>query len=232
MINIQPIEKRQESDGSVLSIHSIFFTIQGEGPFCGHPAIFIRLAGCNLQCPSCDTVYTTGRTLRSVDKIIADVEYITVGFKPLIVITGGEPFRQNITPLSRALYSRGYKVQIETNGTLPPSPNFPKDVVTIICSPKAGKINTELAMCVDAYKYVLSHDSINPDDGLPYLALNHTASPMVARPPDDYIGPIYLQPMDSQDEVENALNLEAVKNSCMKYGYLLQVQLHKIIGVA
>ena len=38
-----------------LDVHSIFHTIQGEGPYCGHPAVFIRLAGCNLQCPGCDT---------------------------------------------------------------------------------------------------------------------------------------------------------------------------------
>src|SRR3954467_9071958 len=49
------------SDGNSLSIHSIFYTLQGEGPYSGCPAVFMRLAGCNLQCPGCDTDYTSGQ---------------------------------------------------------------------------------------------------------------------------------------------------------------------------
>ena len=55
MINKQPIEKREPSYEGTLQVHSIFKTIQGEGPFCGTPCVFVRLAGCNLQCPACDT---------------------------------------------------------------------------------------------------------------------------------------------------------------------------------
>ena len=59
--NGQPIEKVQRTFDGTLEVHSIFKTIQGEGPFCGTPAVFIRLAGCNLQCPWCDTclLYTS-----------------------------------------------------------------------------------------------------------------------------------------------------------------------------
>ncbi len=50
----KPERKRREfDDGSSLSVHSLFYTLQGEGPYSGHPAVFIRLAGCNLQCPKC-----------------------------------------------------------------------------------------------------------------------------------------------------------------------------------
>ena len=69
-INIQPIEKRELSvDGSV-QVHSIFYTLQGEGPFSGQPAVFVRLAGCNLQCPACDTDYTSRRTPMPVAAIL------------------------------------------------------------------------------------------------------------------------------------------------------------------
>ena len=51
-INIQPIEKRELSTDGSVQVHSIFYTLQGEGPFAGQPAVFVRLAGFNLQCPA------------------------------------------------------------------------------------------------------------------------------------------------------------------------------------
>lgn len=234
MINIQPIEKRQFGDGSILDLHSIFYTIQGEGPYSGHPAVFIRLAGCNLQCPGCDTDYTTDREQFGCQTIVHKANSLTpyrIGKgRKLVVITGGEPFRQNITPLVRYLIEYGFHVQIETNGTLPPSPGLPLDV-TIVCSPKAGRINAELQPLIGAYKYVLSSDSVHEADGLPIYALDHTAAPHVARPHATFNGPVYLQPMDAKDLVENANNLAAVKASCLKHGFILQCQMHKIIGV-
>ena len=148
-----------------------------------------------------------------------------------MVITGGEPFRQNITPFVKELGSLGYIVQIETNGTLPPSPGFPR-WPTVVCSPKAGKINPALAERANYFKYVLAHDSIDHTDGLPTLALGHSAAPRVARPPANYNGRVYLQPMDPQDEAEYKRNVQAVVASCMKHGHILQLQTHKIIEVA
>lgn len=148
----------------------------------------------------------------------------------LVVITGGEPFRQNISPLCQSLlFNLGYVVQVETNGTLPPSEGLPARVV-IVCSPKAGKINHMIAARADCYKYVLSHTSIALD-GLPSLVLGHNATPHVARPPEGYAGKVYLQPMDSQDSAENAHNVQAVVSSCMSYGYILQLQIHKLINL-
>lgn len=231
MINIQPIEKQDKGDGNTLSVHSIFYTIQGEGPFCGHPAVFIRLAGCNLQCPGCDTEYTQGRETITVQEIIARVERSyshSKNLRPLIVITGGEPFRQNLAVLCRML-TRWYRVQIETNGTL----GF-KDIdafkhVDIVCSPKAGKIHYDILAHANWYKYVLHHESVCPEDGLPILALDHSASPKVFRPP---LGStVYLQPMDCKNEETNKKNLQAVLTSCLRFGYIMQLQQHKLIGV-
>jgi 7-carboxy-7-deazaguanine synthase len=214
-----------------LDVHSIFYTIQGEGLFCGVPAVFVRLAGCNLQCPSCDTDYTTERGTSNIGFIVGMINRLSPFDRPLVVITGGEPFRQNITPLCNALIDeQRCVVQVETNGTLPPPEGLHKDV-QIVCSPKAGKVNGLTAARATCFKYVLSHDSVDPEDGLPVLALNHSASPRVARPPDGYIGTVYLQPMDAGDEGINKLNQDAVVQSCMTYGYVLQLQIHKIIGV-
>lgn len=234
-MNLQPIEKRTKSADGLLSLHSIFHTIQGEGPFCGTPSVFVRLAGCNLQCPACDTDYTQGRRVASAQEILVKVqEYQSSG---LVVITGGEPFRQNITSLLNVLTDAGFYVQIETNGTLEPveyhystMPGI-RTGVYVVCSPKAGKVHPRINDVACCFKYVIAHDSIHEDDGLPLRALEHRASPYVARPPKNWARPIYLQPMDSKDEELNRLNLQAAIDSCMKFGYILQLQIHKIINM-
>lgn len=237
--NHQPIEKRVNSDGSILDIHSIFHTIQGEGPFCGTPAVFVRLAGCNLQCPLCDTEYTQGRHFMTPNEILGEVRKLARADKwrrYLVVITGGEPFRQNLTQLFDVLVAANYWVQVETNGTLPPS-DFLYDYdmasrrgVYIVCSPKAGKVNPGIWKAACCAKYVAKAGDIH-DDGLPIHALDHTVKGVVARPPDGWGLPIYLQPADERDDHANRRNIEAVLDSCMKHGYILQLQIHKIIGV-
>ena len=231
-INIQPIEKKVGGDGFSLDVHSIFYTIQGEGPYTGRPAVFVRLAGCNLQCPGCDTEYTTGRETLTIQDIVARIvrSYEHIGCKhiPMIVITGGEPFRQNIAGLCKTL-SRYYHVQIETNGTLAIDDMSAFVNVDIVCSPKAGKIHYSILSSANWYKYVMHHESVSETDGLPILALDHSASPQVFRPP---LGAqVYLQPMDCKDERVNRLNQEAVLKSCLKFGYILQLQQHKYLEI-
>lgn len=239
-MNTQSIEKRRLDTDGIVQVHSVFHTIQGEGPFTGHPAVFVRLAGCNLQCPACDTDYTSNRWTSSPAGVL---EYVQEQKQApsLVVITGGEPFRQNIHPLVAALLDAGYTVQIETNGTLAPptigfaemcSLNlFEKNKCFIVCSPKTGLVNRELIPLIAAYKYVMAHDSIHAD-GLPLRALDHSASPHVARPHDGFFGPVYLQPCDDKDSTVNAANLQACVRSVMNNGFTLQLQVHKIIEVA
>lgn len=229
-INIQPIEK-QTLVADRLSVHSIFNTIQGEGPFAGERAVFIRLAGCNLQCPLCDTDYTQGREMRSIDSIVRTVRELAPDHRNyLVVITGGEPLRQNIEKLLESLLFSGYKVQIETNGTLFQE-GLPYGLFTVICSPKAGKVHPRLIPYISAYKYVLHANQVDPEDGLPTKALDHSASPRVARPPENFAGRIYIQPVDEKDDINNHYHLEAAKASAMKFGYTLGLQIHKIINV-
>lgn len=247
-INIQPVEKRVNgSDGTVLDVHSTFYTIQGEGPFCGTPAVFVRLAGCNLQCPGCDTDYTSTREQLSIETIERriSIQFKAVQFRTrrtydvpqLVVITGGEPFRQNLGKLIPYLLELGYYVQIETNGTLPPPDIvFSKDTswrsgAFIVCSPKTGSVHPLTSVAACCFKYVLDARSVDPEDGLPVLALGHTAAPKVARPPEGTTKDIYLQPADSRNDEQNKANMEAVVRSCLRYGYILQLQVHKIIEV-
>ena len=158
--------------------------------------------------------------------------------KSLVVITGGEPFRQYITPTVKALIQKGYRVQIETNGTLPPiswSPGLAS--VTIVCSPKTGSVNKALIPYIHSFKYVINWRHVSPIDGLPVYALDHPASPQLYRPQrlealaKMYPGRIYLQPEDCGNETDNAYNVDAVIASCMQHGYRVQLQTHKILNM-
>lgn len=226
-LNEQIPLKRVSSDGQVLSTHSIFHTIQGEGPFTGRPAVFVRLAGCNLQCPGCDTEYTKGALDIKADILVDIVKTVIKGKCNLVVITGGEPFRQNITPFTDLLIAEGFKVQIETNGTLAPSPRLSRQVA-VVCSPKTGGINAALIPYITAWKYVGRASELLPD-GLPQKALGHKAVPYLKRPQGS--APVYLQAMDEQDAELNAANQAAVVASCLTNGYRLCIQIHKLIGV-
>lgn len=223
-MNLQPVEKQSRNTSS-LEVHSIFYTIQGEGPYTGSRAVFLRLAGCNLQCPLCDTDYTSERITLTPSQIL--VKIIALG-RPgdLVVITGGEPFRQSLRATVDTLLLAAFKVQIETNGTLYQELPFPK--ITIVCSPKTGSINKKLAPHIDSLKYVLHSDSVGKD-GLPLTALDHPALPQLARPPKGFTGMIYVQPVDEINSHKNWRHLQTAVDSVMKHGYRLQLQVHKII---
>ncbi|HAU4931050.1 TPA: 7-carboxy-7-deazaguanine synthase QueE [Aeromonas hydrophila] len=118
-------------------INEIFQTIQGEGTFTGLPAIFVRLQGCPVGCPWCDTRHTwvvdparevgvqavldcsnesDGWSKMSTEQILASFQQL--GYQARhVVITGGEPCLYDLQDLSTALIEAGYQVQIETSGT-------------------------------------------------------------------------------------------------------------------
>lgn len=233
-VNNQPAEKPVADQQGRLDVVSIWPTIQGEGPFAGSPAVFIRLAGCNLQCPACDTDYTSERSMKSVEQILKEVEEVGVTDSSyvrrsgraclLIVLTGGEPFRQQIIPLCDYLIDHGHQVQIETNGTLSME-GLSKSVV-VVCSPKSPKLHESAKDHVSAWKYVLDGDSMDPETGLPKTALGGM---FPSRPTNTR--QVFLQPLDEQNETRNRFHLAAVVRSCLAFGYRLCIQTHKLIGV-
>jgi len=225
--NQKPLKKLRDS-GSHLWVHSIFMTIQGEGPFSGHPAVFVRLSGCNLQCPFCDTEYTDNSKKMSNGAIKSEILKLHTIPLGLVVITGGEPFRQNITRLVNFLIGNGYTVQIETNGTLTIDHDL-NEKVHIVCSPKTDKLNSSLKEREVVYKYVIEHNGTSTTDGLPIRALGNKVTRQVARPPGG--SPVYVSPMDSKNVKLNTLNIKETVNSVMKHGHILSLQTHKLIGV-
>ena len=103
--------------GLNLRVNEIFYSIQGESSFAGFPCIFVRLTGCNLRCSYCDTqyAYQEGKEV-SPDVITKQIEKYRCS---LVEITGGEPLIQEETPLLIGnLLDKGYRVLLETNGSL------------------------------------------------------------------------------------------------------------------
>jgi 7-carboxy-7-deazaguanine synthase len=215
--------KPEYSHGKILKVTSIFRTLQGEGPFVGYPAIFIRMSGCNLACYFCDTEFDSYQEM-TLEEILSKIEQLSEGFfnkrKPLIVITGGEPLRQNISPLSIKLLDLGYLVQLETNGTLM-APELPEQV-KIICSPKP----------VEGKYYPLRPDIL--DRALAIKFLISAEDPAYQVYPDLGQGSkiiTYLQPLDQYDEKKNAANLALAIDLSLKSGLPLSIQTHKILGI-
>jgi 7-carboxy-7-deazaguanine synthase (Cx14CxxC type) len=134
------------------AVKECFLTLQGEGMQAGSRAVFLRFAGCNLwsgreqdrasaECRFCDTDFVGtdgvgGGKFQSADVLAAHVESLWGAGKDqrLVVITGGEPMLQLDADLVDALHARGFRVAMETNGTLPAVAGLD----WICVSPKAG----------------------------------------------------------------------------------------------
>ena len=158
----------------------IFRSIQGEGPSVGRPSVFVRLALCNLFCFWCDTAYTwnwAGTAYEHTDDIPAaprkyerEVEIVELSPEVVatqvaamgpsrMVLTGGEPLLQqeDCVLLAQALrrkepHPRQYRIEIETNGTLIPSPELDAEVAQYNLSPKleSSRVPARLALREEA----------------------------------------------------------------------------------
>lgn len=115
-----------------MKVNEIFHSLQGEGRFTGHSAVFIRLSGCNLSCPFCDTAHQTGTEMTDEEIL----EKITGYPARHAVITGGEPGLQLTGDFIGRLHQNGFFVQVETNGTV----KIPDNADWITCSPKTPEI--------------------------------------------------------------------------------------------
>lgn len=101
-----------------LAADGVFWTLQGEGALLGTPMAFIRLAGCSVGCPQCDTDDAV-RERVSVDELLQRVRDVTPAdfVRPWAWITGGEPLDHDLEPLSDGLHALGFSVALATSGT-------------------------------------------------------------------------------------------------------------------
>jgi len=122
----------------------IFYSIQGEGVNIGKPAVFLRLGLCNLACTWCDTKYTWDweeydPKEQIIEMPLEEVEREILGYNcKYLVITGGEPMIQQgqLVPLLERLKNKEFRIEIETNGTIVPSPKLANLIDHWSVSPK------------------------------------------------------------------------------------------------
>jgi len=206
------------------AVKEVFLTLQGEGMQSGARAVFLRFAGCNLwsgrevdraeaQCRFCDTDFVGtdgegGGKFADPDALADAVAraWGTDTDERLVVITGGEPMLQLDRSLIDALHARGFRIAVESNGTLPAAPG----IDWLCISPKAGTAVVQRSG--DELKLVWPQDGID----LPELERWDFAHFLV-------------QPMDCDDR---ATAMEAAIALAMERPrWRLSLQAHKLAGL-
>jgi len=209
------------------SVKEVFYTLQGEGLQAGKPAVFCRFAGCNLWsgreidraaavCRFCDTDFvgtdgTFGGKYTSAAELADRIQALwpaTDDRHRLVVMTGGEPLLQLDRALIDALHARGFRIAVETNGTIA----APEGIDWVCVSPKAG---APLAQTQgNELKLVYPQPDLMPHD-LPLLKLCF----------EHYL----LQPMDGPTAAQNTA--AAVAYCQANPQWRLSVQTHKMLGI-
>lgn len=207
------------------SVKEIFFTLQGEGANAGTPAVFCRFAGCNLwsgretdrseaACQFCDTEFvgTDGPGGGRFDTADALAQAVAAAWPAgstthrFVVCTGGEPLLQVDGKLVDALHARGFRIAIETNGTVP----VPRGIDWVCVSPKA---NAPLAVGRGEELKLVFPQPDAPPQRFEHLAFRR----------------FFLQPMDGPRREENTrLAIEYCKTHPR---WRLSLQIHKLLGI-
>lgn len=228
--------ERERADQHPLSlpVNEIFATVQGEGAFTGTPATFVRLQGCPVGCPWCDTKHTweveTGmRRSLSVVQEKADVpsaEYADVEVDDLVtaieaerprhvVVTGGEPCLYNLSELTRRLLGGGRRVQLETSGT------------ELVRAARGTWVTVSPKLNMPGGREV-RRDALERADELK-IPVGKLADYERAKPLLGMVRPsclVWLQPL-SQSAKATTLCVEIAT----EYGHRVSVQVHKYLGV-
>jgi 7-carboxy-7-deazaguanine synthase len=144
-------------------VNDIFWSAQGEGLNSGMASIFIRLAGCSLRCPYCDSrgAWRSGREMDSagIAAVVDALQASTPGAR--LVVTGGEPLEQDLEGLMRVLRRRRYFVAVETNGLH--FQDLPFDWWTVSPKDVAGyRVHARLWARADEIKLLVTA-ALNPD---------------------------------------------------------------------
>ncbi|MBN1939519.1 MAG: 7-carboxy-7-deazaguanine synthase QueE [Candidatus Aminicenantes bacterium] len=203
----------------ILRIAEIFAGVQGEGLRLGRPTIFIRLSGCNLRCPFCDTknAWQGGRPM-SVAAIGTRVKSLR-GRRPgdWICLTGGEPLDQDIGPLVERLHRSGFRIQVETNGTIPSDAAI--DWVTVSPKPPGYEVAPIFRETAREVKLVVSRE-LTPS----VIRRIRSGFPAAV--------PIFLQPESNRPK--SRLRAVRLFNRTVREGLSdirLGIQLHKVYGL-
>jgi organic radical activating enzyme len=143
-------------------VNEIFYSLQGEGVRAGTPNLFLRFARCNLACAQethgfdCDTEFVSGRWL-GVEEIAAELGALAPDCR-WVVLTGGEPALQVDAELIDALHAAGYRLAIETNGSVA----LPAELDWVTVSPKVAE-HAIRQRRADEVKYVRGYGQAIPE---------------------------------------------------------------------
>lgn len=217
------------------AVNEVFVTIQGEGFYTGTPAVFIRLQGCDVGCPWCDTRHTwvldydwnamtldsanahpKRWTMLSANELVRQVGFIGKAARH-VVITGGEPFQQPLRELVTALRMKDYRVQIETSGCFPVLDLIPSQA-WITVSPKLNMPGgyQPLAETMQlAQEIKMPIKEVADFDRLDQLIKDYHLQ-----------CPVYLQPLSQSQRIT-----KLCVQMCMERNWNLSLQTHKFIGL-
>ncbi len=190
-------------------INEIFLSYQGEGFNIGRKCMFIRLSGCNLQCPYCDTEHQKHKIL-TIEEIIDEISRENC---ENIVITGGEPTIYRLRPLLHELKELGKWIALETNGT-----NDIEDISDILdyiaVSPK-GNVRISHADEVRVLTYHLNKDRII-EIGRSISAKHYFLSPV---------------DIDGVFNILETMILLSQVNEAREKEWFFSIQAHKLAGI-
>jgi 7-carboxy-7-deazaguanine synthase len=140
---------------ATLPVVETFHSLQGEGLHSGRGAFFVRLAGCDVGCPWCDTKHSWPEAVhpqRPLAELAEEARRAREQGAAFVVVTGGEPLQHDLGPLCAALASSGLPLHLETSGVHPLSGPF--DWLTL--SPKRHRPpNDALLAACDELKVVV-----------------------------------------------------------------------------
>jgi organic radical activating enzyme len=192
-------------------INEIFHSLQGEGFHTGTASVFIRLSGCNLHCPFCDTEHEEG-TMMSLPEIVNEV--MRYPLAPMIVLTGGEPSLWIDDDFVMGLKTMtGKRIAIETNGTR----HLPRGIDWVTLSPKTGlgdscDVPLVLTHCDELKVVYLCQDLSIYDD----IKTTHR----------------FLQPCWTSNEKERIRYMQATVQAVFDHPqWRLSLQTHRILGI-
>lgn len=195
-------------------IVEIFESLQGEGYNVGKKVIFIRFALCNLNCAWCDTDFESVIKHLSIDDIMNELKkYKTKN----VIITGGEPTQQNLSPILEVLKLNDYWIGIETNGT---NNIINKNIDYIATSPKRNeRINLSIA---DEVRIV--YDTNNIDEMMEFCL--KVRNEIKAKR-------YYLSPVEIEKEFQNLEKLIILRQLLLEKGqeWEISLQIHKLINI-
>ncbi|SDD58490.1 7-carboxy-7-deazaguanine synthase QueE [Actinokineospora iranica] len=213
-----------------------FESFQGEGPWTGQRCVFIRFSRCNLKCGFCDTPESWDWSRYNPTEVservpIADlVTWVRERDVDLVVITGGEPMLQQpaMTALARGL--TGVRIQVETNGTMEPTPELASLIDLWVVSPKLANSGMDYSVRIKppaltalaatgraVFKFVVTDPGSDLDE-IAQLA------------EECQLEPVWVMPEGTTRETVLA-GMDALHGPAAERGWNVSTRLHILAGV-